>query len=329
VRANPSGPDATRPPARASGLDAAESAGSSRPRGFVLALGAIVCWSLSGIIVRLMEAAMSWHIILYRSLGVVVMVGLMTLLAHRRRGGGPFRLAGGPAVLAGAASSASSVLFVLALGQVTVANALFMSGVTPFLVAIGAQAILKERVSRRTWGAMALAVVGVVLMLGSGLALGQLVGNLLALGSAVSFAANSLVLRSNRQTDMLPAVLYAGLFGTLFGLAGLALTGTSPRVLPRDLGLSLAMGVVPLGGGLVLYTRASRHLPAAELQLVATAELVLAPLWVWIGVGEAPDAATLIGGGLILLAILWQAVGAWDHLPAPVIARGARKPRDL
>jgi drug/metabolite transporter, DME family len=293
-----------------------DPARSGRARGFLLALGAIVCWSLSGIIVRLMEAATSWHIILYRSLGVVVMIALMTLVAHWRRGSGPFRLAGWPAVLAGAASSASSVLFVLALGQVTVANALFMSGVTPFVVAIGAQAILKERVSRRTWGAMALAVIGVVLMLGGGLALGHLIGNLFALGSAVSFAANSLVLRSNRQTDMLPAVLYAGLFGTLFGLAGLAFTGVSPRVLPRDLGLSLAMGVVPLGGGLVLYTRASRYLPAAELQLVATAELVLAPLWVWIGVGEAPDAATLVVGGLIVLAILWQAAGAWDHPPA-------------
>ena len=68
------------------------------------------------------------------------------------------------------------------------------------------------------------------------------------------------------------------------------------------------MGTIQLGGGLVLYTRASRHLPAAELQLVATAELVMAPLWVWIGVGETPTAATLAGGALILLAILVQAL---------------------
>jgi drug/metabolite transporter (DMT)-like permease len=76
------------------------------------------------------------------------------------------------------------------------------------------------------------------------------------------------------------------------------------------------MGVVQLGGGLVLYTRASRHLPAAELQLVATAELVMAPLWVWVGVREAPGAATLVGGALIILAILAQALGSRDRLPA-------------
>ena len=66
----------------------------------------------------------------------------------------------------------------------------------------------------------------------------------------------------------------------------------------------------------MLYTRASRRLPAAELQLVATGELVLAPLWVWIGVGEAPDAATLVGGSLVVLAILGQALGAWERAPA-------------
>jgi drug/metabolite transporter (DMT)-like permease len=163
---------------------------------------------------------------------------------------------------------------------------------------------------------MTLAATGIAVMLRSGLALGQLAGNLLALGSATSFAAYGLLLRSHRQSDMLPAALHAGLVGALVGLAALGLGGLSPQVPPRDLLLGLSMGVIQLGGGLVLYTRASRHLPAAELQLVATAELVLAPLWVWVGVGEAPNAATLAGGGLIVLAILLQALGAWARSPA-------------
>lgn len=288
----------------------ADTARSSRARGFALALGATLLWSLAGILIRLIEEATSWHIILYRSLGATAMVGGMIAVVHRGRAAEVIRLAAWPAALAGLCSSASSVLFILALGRVTVANATFMGGITPFLAAIGAQAILGERVPHRAWGSMALAAIGVALMLGGGLALGQLTGNLLALGSAVAFAGHALFLRFNRQSDMLPAVLYAGLFGTLFGLAALGIGGVSPRVPPRDLLLALAMGVVQLGGGLVLYTRASRHLPAAELQLVATAELVLAPIWVWIGVGEAPGAATLAGGSLVLLAILAQALGA-------------------
>jgi drug/metabolite transporter (DMT)-like permease len=290
---------------------AGDAARAHRGLGFALALGATLFWSLAGILIRLIEVASSWHIILYRSLGTTAMVGIMLVVFHRARVAEVVRLAGWPAVLAGLCSSASSVLFILALGRVTVANATFMGGITPFIAAIGAQVFLNERVPRQAWGAMALAAGGVALMLGGGLALGQLTGNLLALGSAVAFAGHALLLRFNRQIDMLPAVLYAGLFGMLFGLMGVGgARYASFHVPTRDLLLALTMGAVQLGGGLVLYTRASRHLPAAELQLVATAELVLAPLWVWIGVGEAPGAATLSGGSLVLLAILVQALGA-------------------
>ncbi len=279
-------------------------------------MGAAVCWSLAGILVRLVEAATSWHIVLYRSVGVTLMIGAVIGVVHRGRVAEAIRLAGWPAVVAGFCSAASSVFFILALGHVTVANALFLTGITTFLAAIGAQVLLGERVSRHAWGAMALAAIGVTVMLGGGLALGRLAGNLLALGSAVSFAGHVLALRANKQSDMLPAVLYAGLVGMLVSLLALGLLDLSPRVSLRDLLLGLTMGAAQLGVGLILYTRASRHLPAAELQLVATAELVLAPLWVWIGVGEAPDAATLVGGGLIVLAILAQALGAWERAAA-------------
>jgi DME family drug/metabolite transporter len=302
--------DAERPTAPVGTDRPGDGPRTNRGRGFALALSATLFWSLAGILIRLIHQATSWHIILYRSVGATAMVLAMIAVLHRGRFLSVIRLAGWPAVLAGLCSTASSVLFILALGRVTVANATFMGGITPFLAAIGAQVFLGERVPRHAWGAMALAATGVTLMLGGGLALGQLTGNLLALGSAVSFAGHAIFLRINRQSDMLPAVLYAGGFGMLFGLMALAIEGVSPRVVPRDFLLALTMGVVQLGGGLVLYTRASRHLPAAELQLVATAELVLAPLWVWIGIGEAPGAATLVGGGLIVLAILAQGLAA-------------------
>ena len=73
----------------------------------------------------------------------------------------------------------------------------------------------------------------------------------------------------------------------------------------------------PCQGRGALAGRASRHLPAAELQLGATAELVLAPLWVWIGVGEAPGAATLVGGSGVIRAIRLQAAGAREYFTVP------------
>ena len=286
--------------------------------GILLGIAAAICWSLGGVLVRLVHEAGSWHIILYRSLGLAVALTVLIAMVHGWRGWWrSVQAAGVAAVVAGICSTASSVFFILSLGRITVANALFMGGITPFLAAIGAQVFLAERVSRSAMGAMSLAAAGVAVMLGSGLALGQLAGNLLALGSGISFAAHGLVLRARRQTDMLPAVLHAGLGGVVVSLLALGLLGLSPAISVRDLGLTLVMGVVQLGIGMVLYTRASRHLPAAELQLLATSELVMGPLWVWIAVGEAPGAATLAGGVLILLAIVIQARPALERRLLP------------
>jgi drug/metabolite transporter (DMT)-like permease len=287
---------------------------SGHTRGVLLALGATIAWSCAGLFVRLVESATSWHIILFRSLGLALSMTALLVAIHGARAARALRAAGWTAALAGAASCASSALFILALGQVTVANALFMSGISPFLAALGGRLVLGERVSGHTWAAMVLASAGVTLMLWQGLTLGRLGGNLLALGSAVSFAVYGVLVRYNRQTDMLPAVLYSGTYGFVLGMAVLLATGGPGPLLarisvsPRDLVLALGMGVFQLALGMVLYTRASRHLRAADLQLLATTELVLAPLWVWIGVGEVPTPATLAGGGLVLLAVIAQTV---------------------
>lgn len=303
---------------------------SGHTRGVLLALGATIAWSCAGLFVRLVETGTSWHIILYRSLGLTLALAALVAAIHRGGTARALRAAGWTAVLAGACSCASSVLFILALGQVTVANALFMTGIAPFLAALGGRLVLGERVAGHTWAAMGLAAAGVALMLGQGLALGRLGGNLLALGSATSFAVYGVLLRHNRQTDMLPAVLYSGVYGTVLGLAVRLATGDPAPLLsrivlpPRDVALCVGMGVLQLALGMALYTRASRYLRAAELQLLATTELILAPLWVWIGVGEVPTMTTLAGGALIFLAVLAQALGARQVASRPGEARPLR-----
>ena len=112
--AEPTGPAAAPASTLRPGL--AETAPSARARGLTLALSGAFCWSLAGIMVRLAHEATSWHLILYRSLGVVLMLGTTFAVVHRGRSAGVFRRAGWPAILAGLCSSASSVLFILALG---------------------------------------------------------------------------------------------------------------------------------------------------------------------------------------------------------------------
>lgn len=295
-------------------------AASSHRRGVLLALGATACWSLSGVMVRLMEAATSWQIVLWRSIGMVAAVGLLLLVQERGRPGEALRAAGLRGLLAGVLSAGASALFILAIARVTIANALFMAGIAPLLAALGARLLLGEPVPGRTWTAIGLALAGVALMLGDGLKAGDLGGNLLALGSACCFAAFGVALRSGREADMVPAVLWAGIVGAALGAATVGL-GIGDAAAghwappPPDLALCLAMGVVQLGLGMVLYTRASRHLPAAELQLLATTEHVLAPLLVWLAVAELPRPATFLGGALILGAVLLRAAREPERAP--------------
>ncbi len=139
---------------------------------------------------------------------------------------------------------------------------------------------------------------------GDGLARGTLLGNALALGCSLSYAAALVAMRKGRAVDMIPAVCLAGLLAALVAAAAAALgTPAGLAVSGRDLGLAASLGVVQLGFQYILLTFAIRHVPAAEVALIGRASLVLAPIWVWFGVGEVPSALTLAGGAAIFLAI--------------------------
>jgi drug/metabolite transporter (DMT)-like permease len=114
---------------------------------------------------------------------------------------------------------------------------------------------------------------------------------------------------------MIPAVCLAGLLAALVAavIALWAPMGGAPADLAvsgRDLGLAATLGVVQLGFQYILLTTAIRHVPAAEVALIGRASLVLAPIWVWLGVGEVPSALTLAGGTVIFLAITSHGVVA-------------------
>jgi DME family drug/metabolite transporter len=302
---------APRPPPRLAGTMAPAEPADARARGVLLVLLATLCWSLSGVLVRLLDQAIGWQIILYRSIGLTLVILAVVATTHRGRVRDAVRKAGWTGLTAGIAAAAASMFYILALAEITVANALFMVGISPFVAAFAGRWLLGEAVARRVWLAMLLALLGVVVMVGNGLVLGRLHGNLLALGSAACFAAFVVLLRYGRQTDMLPALLHNGVISMLVASLVLAASGAAApfRVSGYDLALCLLLGAVQLGLGSILFTRGARYVPAAELQLLSMAELALGPLWVWLAVREVPTAGTLAGGGLVLAAIAFQALG--------------------
>ena len=136
--------------------------------------------------------------------------------------------------------------------------------------------VLREAVERRTWWAIAWAIVGVAVMVGGSLRGGGLFGNLVTFLAALGFAGFTVALRRGREADMLPAVCLAGVFAML--TAGVMAENFAISL--HDLLLCLTLGVLQIGLGLTLYTLGSRHVAAAELTLLSMTEVLLGPLWV-------------------------------------------------
>jgi drug/metabolite transporter (DMT)-like permease len=264
----------------------------------VLAAGAV--WSLTGLAVRTMRQADGLQITFYRSLGVVPVV--LILIAFRRHGKvvQAFRAAGWRAVFAGLFMAVSNMSAIFALLNTTVANTTFMLGLGPLLTAVGGRVFFGERLDRSSWWWFLVAAGGVGIMTVGAAGGGRLFGNLMALLMVVTYAAFSLIIRHGRATDMNPAIVWAGIFA---GVA--AYFASADLLVPRaDAITGIFIGAAFMGGGLVLYVAGSHAVPAAELVLLGLVEIVLAPTWVWIFFAERPSPATLVGGAVVMAAVL-------------------------
>jgi len=293
-------------------------------RGVVLVALAGVFWSLGGLLIRLIETASGWQIVLFRSIALVLTLSLIIALRHRGRLVAAFRQAGWNGVAAGSMLAGGFIGFVLALQHTSVANAVFMLGASPFFAAFLGRLVLGEPIRRPTALAMAAALAGILVMVGGGLVIGTIRGNLLALGASLGFAIFSVLLRRGREHDMLPCVAIAGAISALIALpvvlAGAPSVTAALLLSPRDLALCAIMGAVQVGCGLTVYTLGARHVPVAELTLLSLTELALAPIWVWLAVNEVPSGYTLLGGAIIITAITYQALsGARRRRPLPMV----------
>ncbi|MBM3542877.1 MAG: DMT family transporter, partial [Alphaproteobacteria bacterium] len=182
--------------------------------------------------------------------------------------------------------------------------------------ALLARAILGERIRNATWLAMLGVGGGIAVMLADSWQAGGLAGDLLAIGVAASLAGYTVSLRAGRRIDLVPAVFAAGV---LTALATLPL-GAPFAIAWADLARLVFMGVVQLGLGLVLFVYGVRYLAAAEASLLTLLEAVLAPLWVWLAVGEGLSALGLVGAAAVVGGLALHSLYALQRERKPAIA---------
>ena len=292
-----------------------------RPVALALMIIAPVLWSMAGVLTRSIERAGAFEIAFWRSFFAAAFVAAALAVLQGAGAWRGLRAAGGIGLASGAMWAIMFTAFIVALTLTTTANVLVINSAGAFLTALLAWLVLRESVPAHTWAAIALATAGMALMFGAGLQAGDgrhLSGMLIALSVPVAGAINIVMLRhSATRIDLMPAVLLGGIVSAAAALP-LALPFTAT---PRDFAVLAALGVFQLGLPCMLLVLASRTLRAPEIALLGLIEVVLGPLWAWLGAGEVPAGATLAGGAIILSAVAGNQLWSWSRGSRTVATR--------
>lgn len=283
---------------------------------FVFAAG--VLWSTVGLGIRLIEEAVVWQILFYRSISLSV---FLYIVIRIRSGESPFtqlRRVGFPAVVAGLALVAAYSGGIYAIQSTSVANAMLLFATAPFMAAVLGRVVLAEAVRPATWIAIAVAIAGIAVMVADKSGDVAIKGSLAALGSAFGFAVFTVALRWGKSGEMLPSIFLSGVFAIVITFLVCQVLEFPVTLSVRDGSIAMGMGVFQVGAGLILYTLGSRSLPAAELTLLSLAEVLLGPLWVWLFLGETAAFNTLVGGVILLAAIVGNAISGKRRRPPPI-----------
>ncbi len=260
---------------------------------------AAVCWSSGGLIARLV-ATSPWTTSFWRSVFASLFLALVLWMVRGRGIVTQWRDGGRPVLVVAVCMALASTCFIFSLAHTSVANTLILMSTGPYVAGLLGWMLLGERVALRTWLTMGVALAGAVVMVSDSYGRGALVGDLLAIVMATSFAIATVLIRRHPEIQMAPA---AALATALTALVALPLADPF-QTAPRDLVLLAFFGVGQFGAGFLLFMAGARLIPAAESSLIGMLETVLGPLWVWLVLSERPGAASLTGGALILAALL-------------------------
>ncbi len=271
------------------------------PGPFLVFLGA-VSLSFGGLIVKSFEGASLWQILFWRSFFFSITVLTFLLITYKKKLFNSFYLSGIPGFIAGVILSLGFCGYVIAMYSTTVANTNFIISLQILFLAVLGYFFLKEKISSITLFSIILALVGVLIMVGNSLSPGELTGNLAAFSMPITFAILIIIVRKYPSIDMVPAQFVAGICCCLIGY----FFSTKIMISYHDIFLGFLAGFFQIGFGFIFITIGARTTPSAMVGIIMLSESVLGPIWAFLFVSERPSLFSLIGGVIILLAVLIQ-----------------------
>ena len=271
------------------------------PGYFLVFFGAFAL-SFGGLIVKSFEGATLWQILFWRSLFFCLVIIIFLLITYKKHFIKSFIYSGVPGIIGGIILGCGFFSYVFAMYNTTVANTNFIIQTQTLFLATFGYFFLKEKISKITLISIILAISGIILMVGSSLSPGQIQGNLAAFIMPISFAILILIIRKYPNVDMVPLQLIAGVFAMLIGY----LMSGKINISSHDIFLGFLAGFFQLGFGFIFITIGARSTPSAVVGIIMLTEAVLGPFWAWLFVNENPPFIVLIGGCIVILAVLTQ-----------------------
>ncbi len=276
--------------------------------GVALAATGMLLISLDSLGFRLTEAS-SWDIAFWFGFFTTIAMVVVVRLQSGRWLPGVVQEQGTPLVMSGLLQSASTVFFILALGLTTVSNTVVIVAAAPIVAAMIAHFAIGERTALRVWAAIAVSFAGILIVVSGSFGAGRLSGDLFAVAAIVAFGANLTIWRRYPEVHRAAAI----------GIAGIVMVAVA--VLPADpLGIDArallilaVLGGVAGPAGRIAVAVSTRYLPTAQVSLFTPLETIAATAWAWLFLDEAPPQATIIGGLVVLAAVVY---GATARTPA-------------
>ena len=271
------------------------------PGPFLVFLGACTL-SFGGLIVKSFEGANLWQILFWRSIFFSIVVLFFLIITYKKNLFTSIYKVGLPGFFSGIVLSCGYAGYVFAMYNTTVANANFIIQTQTIFLAIFGYIFLKEKISKLTLASIFLAFGGIFLMLGSSLTAGQMIGNIAAFVMPISFAVLILTVRKYPSVDMIPLQLIAGVGAVIIGY----LYSSKIIISSHDIFLGFVAGFFQVGFGFIFITIGAKTTPSALVGIIMLTEAILGPFWAWLFINETPPLVVLLGGAIVLSAVLLQ-----------------------
>jgi drug/metabolite transporter (DMT)-like permease len=268
--------------------------------GILLVIAAAVAWSTAPFFTRLLHFD-SWTILFWRGLFGGGVIALVLVVMQGRRGFRDLVAMRPSGWLVAGLSTVGMVTFIPALQLTSVANVAIIIAVQPFAAAAIAWIWLRETVRPRTLLASVVAFMGVVVTVSGAGGIGDYRGIGLACVMMLALSVMTVAIRRHRETSMVAAAALSNFLGSVVSIPFAQGVGS---VSTLDLSVLAMFGFCQVGLGLTLFTLGSRLLPSGRASLIATLETPLMPFWVWLAFAEVPSVRALVGGALVMGAVV-------------------------